>query len=118
MKSVISCLMLLLPLSVIGQTKVLKSDPTLPKVVSGKSKTSASKKQDTDWVLQAIKLSGDSRTAIINGKIVKVGDYINDFTQVKNISLSQVTLAQAGKLHQLKLATLSVKKESKINYED
>lgn len=70
-------------------------DPTKPIPASGEAATGAQKNEErsvTGFVLDAVLISGDDKFAIINNKIVKVGDTIGTST-VKTIDSYHVTLA-------------------------
>ena len=71
-------------------------DPTEPLArlgeVNGVEVTENSKRSDSEYVLQEIRISGSDKFAIINNKLIKVGDSVGTH-QVKKIEAYYVTLA-------------------------
>jgi mevalonate kinase len=93
--------------SVPHQTAYLEKwgrDPFYKRVVQKKSKQVKKKKRTTHFILQAISMKDNSSIAIINDKIVKLGDIISGYT-LKKIEKKRVVLSDGNKTLVLKLAT-------------
>ena len=69
-------------------------DPTVPSNYISDTKSTATTEAITHFVLDAVLISGNSKLAIINNNIVKVGDMIGDL-KVKSIDTYSVTLIGA-----------------------
>ncbi len=93
--------------SVKRQTAYLEKwgrDPFYKRVVQKKSKQVKRKKRAIHFILQAISMKDNNSIAIINDKIVKLGDIISGYT-LKKIKKKRVVLSDGKKTLILKLAT-------------
>ncbi len=79
-------------------------DPFYKRVIPKKSKLIKKKRRTTHFVLQAISMKDNNSIAIINDKIVKIGDIISGYT-LKKIDKKRVVLSDGKKTLVLKLAT-------------
>ncbi len=70
-----------------------------------------SAKVDKGWRLSAIRIDADQRLAIINGRRLETGDWINR-AQVVEILPQQVTLQGADGVFSVRLIRARVKKQS------
>jgi len=84
-------------------------DPTRPGGnPAGTGKSSASR-----LVLQSILHSGQRRSAIINGRVMTVGTWING-SQIRDIRQDSVVIARNGRLHVLHMpAIVDIKSEAR-----
>jgi type II secretory pathway component PulC len=104
---------LLTPISILaGTTPDLDTLPD-PTRKFGRKPT-PSRVTDSPLSLQSILHSGERRSVIINGQIKTIGSWING-NQIKEIHQDSVVIARNGKLHVLRLASISNIKQPTIN---
>ncbi|WP_070963206.1 hypothetical protein [Vibrio sonorensis] len=85
-----------------------KQDPTAPLGWSKMQSKLEAKKNDTPPTLNAITCGLADCVAVINGKVVKLGDSVDGF-KVTNIGDDLVKVTRSGKVWQLTLFSKDVK---------
>lgn len=93
--------LVLLSCIVFGTSSAYANDPTRPPGMGGVVSTQEAPKK-TSFTLQQIKVSADSRSAVINGQLVKEGDSVAG-AKVMKITSDKVVLKYRKKLRFLSL---------------
>ena len=87
-------------------------DPTLPTNYAAGGTSIQKTAEVVNFILKAVLISDDSRVAVINDSVVKVGDSIGD-EKVKTIDTYKVTLVGASGELELKLFENAIKEPAK-----
>ncbi len=104
---------LLLFVAAVARTDAALPDPTRPADYSlTRLVIQDARKQKTEFNVNAIRISDIDRSAIINGRIVRVGDEINTAT-VKEINAAEVVLDYERKLVVIPLYSQDISKQFK-----
>lgn len=85
-------------------------DPTRPYLYESAPAEGMQTKGKVEWHLTGVQIRGDSRTAILNGQVVKVGDRIGD-ASVAGIEPWKVTLTEDYRQLTVNLLTADVKQK-------
>jgi len=114
-------ILIFFPVSVLANAEL--PDPTRPAnffVESGEpvyvEVFNESKKEQLSWTLSAVRVSERDKTAILNGKLVRVGDEINQ-AKVMEIKARSVVINHADKKLIVRLFNDTVIKNYKSKYE-
>ena len=93
-------------------------DPTRPIMARPVTTSAATPIQAaSELKLEAILLSNDRRLAIVNGKLLRVGDRLGD-TRIEAITAAAIRYSRAGRSHTLQLAQPTIKvRRSAASYE-
>ncbi len=92
------------------------ADPTRPPYRQVARKAPVAVPDSSGWRLTMIRLSDRDRIAVVNGRLVAVGDRVGD-ARVVAIRPGAVELVQAGKRFTVKLSRARVKRVSGVRHE-
>jgi MSHA biogenesis protein MshK len=85
-------------------------DPMRPPNAEAEGKSAGKKRADADgFQLSAIRITREQRSAIVNGKTVRVGEHLGS-ARITAIQANSITLQQGGKTVTVSLLPLSIKK--------